>query len=898
VDIVSQFNASDFLFTRKIAQYGWEVIAVESSVGHLMDAGRNIRQLRFIIVGGFVIYIVMVWVGVFLLFVTRRTSRALNIEHSNLQSIFNVAQVGLILVNAKGEVVQVNRALESMTGRVLEAGVGARPGEMLCCVSAVELKHRCGEGPHCSKCSIRMLINKVFAEGVAASVREISQVFIIEGRPVVRWLEVAASPIDGENENLVLLSLIDISQYKETERVIRLAEERAQKGEAWWRSLIQEVPAVSMVLGLDGVIQLVNRPFAGISVSDLVGNPLAQFLNVRDSEALGDSLKRVFGHKESVIHESHVLSDLGETVWYENHIGPVETDGKVSGAVCLAFDVTQRKQGEDLLRKMSLAVKYSPVAVAITDRFGKIEYVNPKFTAFTGYRIDEVSGQVLRILREGELPDDRREELFQMIHSGYNWQGEYEEKAKDGTKYFEMITISPVLDSSGQVINFIVLKEDITERHNVQKQKEADLNFLKHLLDAIPSPVFYKDLEGTYQGCNKAFEVYIGRSRSQIVGKTIYEISSRELAEKQQAYDEAFYWQGVGEISETKVRYFDGTDHDVVLFKSTLRDPQGQVSGLVGVMLDISDRKLMEEELRASRNMLVKALEEVKAFNVVLEQTQDRLVQQEKLAAIGFLAAGVAHEINNPLGFVNGNLQSLGEYANALVETLALVIPLTDAVESGDMIQMRTALAKLKDTWQKSSVDYILNDLKGLLAESQEGLNRISMIVMGLKGFSRTDREVMVTANINEILDGVLAIVWNQLKYHIDLVKEYSDLPSIECNPQQLGQVFLNLLVNAEQAISERGVITLRTCVRDNAVIIEVKDTGKGIPVEVMSKIFDPFFTTKEPGKGTGLGLSISYDIVRKHGGRIDVESVVDHGAVFKVTIPLQHQPNMPVTIK
>ncbi len=879
---------SDLVLAQKVKKYNWHIILIEpfANIEAMLD--QRIHMFYCLIFGGMVVYVLMVLVVMILLFVTRRSNRLLNTERENLQKIFDVVQVGLILVGEKCEVRRFNRALENMIHRPLILSKGLRIGEILCGVKSADLDSPCGEAPRCVDCRINSIIVQTLKSGTISQRHEVCKDIMVDSQIQERWFLVQAAPMDMGSEQQVLLSLIDISESKETERVVRLAQEQVLKSEAWWRSLIQEVPAVAFVLEKEGVVRSVNRSFAGIAVEELVGNPVDRFLDVKQGEAWVQGLKAVFENKESVIFESSVRTSLGDVVWYENHIGPIEAEKEYVGALCLSFDITQRKHSESLLLKMSLAVKYSPVAVVITDRRGRVEYVNARFTASTGYRMDEVNGQVLRILREGELSDDRRQDLLKKVYSGQEWKGEFVERTKEGVELFEMVTVSPVMDTTEKVTHFIVLKEDITEHYLLQKQKEKDLLFLKGFLDAIPNPVFYKNRAGVYLSCNRSFEEYYGKSRAEIIGRTVYDIAPKAMADVYHAHDEKAFLEGTGSSYEAKVRYCDGTDHDVMFFKSILHDQEGKISGLVGVMLDITERKGMEEDLRNSEEQLMKALEEVKSFNMQLENTQDMLVQQEKLAAIGFLAAGVAHEINNPLGFVNGNLQSLGEYSNALIEAVGLIIPVFEAVDSGDMGRISQAKEKLAEVWEKRSVDYILKDIKGLLAESQEGIDRIKTIVLGLKNFSRTDGGEMVMTNINELIDSMVTIVWSELKYHVELIREYGSIPLIPCNSQQLGQVFVNLLVNASQAIKEHGVITLRTFFRDGGLVVEVKDTGCGIPEAIRTKIFDPFFTTKEPGKGTGLGLSISYDIVKKHGGHIDVQSRIGEGTTFSVIIPVR----------
>lgn len=270
-------------------------------------------------------------------------------------------------------------------------------------------------------------------------------------------------------------------------------------------------------------------------------------------------------------------------------------------------------------------------------------------------------------------------------------------------------------------------------------------------------------------------------------------------------------------------------------------------------------------------------------LNLELAQAHSQLLQSEKLASIGQLAAGVAHEINNPVGFVSGNLNTLRRYVADLLKALS-----TYEKSEGEMtLASQAALDALK---RDIDLEYLRDDVTSLLVESVEGLQRVKRIVQGLKDFSHVDPMEKQWADLESNLDTTISILWNELKYKAELNKEYGAIPEIECIPSQLNQVFMNLLVNAAQAIEGRGQITVRTGQDDASVWVEVEDTGNGIKAEHRDRIFDPFFTTKPVGTGTGLGLSISYGIVKKQGGRIDMHTEVGKGSTFRVVLPKHRQ--------
>ena len=286
-------------------------------------------------------------------------------------------------------------------------------------------------------------------------------------------------------------------------------------------------------------------------------------------------------------------------------------------------------------------------------------------------------------------------------------------------------------------------------------------------------------------------------------------------------------------------------------------------------------------DLEQANQQLTANITELKHLNDKLESAHTQLLQSEKMASIGQLAAGVAHEINNPVGFVNSNLGTLGKYIANMFE----VISAYEAAESGGS----AALAEVAQIKKKVDFPYLVEDIPSLLKESQDGLVRVKRIVQDLKDFSHVDESNWQHANLEQGIDSTLNVVANEIKYKAEVVKAYAGLPDIECMPSQLNQVFMNLLLNAAQAIESKGVITVRTGKSGDEVWVEVEDTGKGIPAENLGRIFDPFFTTKPVGKGTGLGLSLSYGIVQKHNGRFEVKSTVGKGSAFRVYLPVQH---------
>jgi signal transduction histidine kinase len=271
------------------------------------------------------------------------------------------------------------------------------------------------------------------------------------------------------------------------------------------------------------------------------------------------------------------------------------------------------------------------------------------------------------------------------------------------------------------------------------------------------------------------------------------------------------------------------------------------------------------------------------------KQLQSQLLQAEKLASIGQLAAGVAHEINNPIGYISSNFCTLEGYYAGLLEMLSAYEAVEQTVGSPEVA------AKLQGLRERLELDFLKEDIPQLMRESRQGIARVRQIVQDLKDFSRIDSsQEWQWANLEEGIDSTLNIVANEIKYKADVLKQYAGIGEIECLPAQLNQVVLNLLVNAAQAMGpERGTISIRTGTAAERVWIEVADTGQGIAAQVLPRIFEPFFTTKPIGQGTGLGLSLSYGIVQKHNGTLSVDSEVGVGSTFRLELPVR-QPAHP----
>lgn len=418
---------------------------------------------------------------------------------------------------------------------------------------------------------------------------------------------------------------------------------------------------------------------------------------------------------------------------------------------------------------------------------------------------------------------------------------------------------------------------------DARRQVEETLNRFKSTLDQTHDCVFMFSPDSLkFSYANRGATLQVGYTAEELLDMTPLDIKPDfDAASFARLIAPLLAGTQPGITFETVHRHKDG--HLIPVEVALQLIGRGESDArFIAIVRDITERRRAASELE--RNY-----EELKALNAKLHETQDHLLQSEKMASIGQLAAGVAHEINNPIGYVNSNLGTLEKYVQDALDMISAYEEAEDSISDAGVRERLRAARKALD------IDFLKEDLHALMAESKDGITRVKRIVQDLKDFSRVDAtDEWQLANLHAGLDSTLNIVNNELKYKATVVKEYGRLPEVECQLSKLNQVFMNLLVNASHAIEERGTITIRTGTQDGGVFVEIADTGHGIAPENLRRIFDPFFTTKPVGKGTGLGLSLSYSIIQKHQGRIEVGSEVGKGTTFRIWLPTTHDKAAP----
>ena len=416
------------------------------------------------------------------------------------------------------------------------------------------------------------------------------------------------------------------------------------------------------------------------------------------------------------------------------------------------------------------------------------------------------------------------------------------------------------LDDQGREVFLI---SDVTESEWQSKSLDALRRDTRGIIENINSALLVVNPSGRISFANSAAESILGGASERLVGREIadwFGHGDETGSPIEECLERGIRSRG----AETLLRRPDGQWIPVGVSCSPRLDAEGRMNGVVAVFQDLSEIKELELHVR----------------------------QTEKMASIGQLAAGVAHEVNNPMGFIHANLHQMTEYLSDLNKVFVATGHLQRAAAEGDLEAIRAASEDVTAVAREIDLDYVRTDFEKALHESVEGAERIRHIVRDLRDFSRPDLPARTPSDVNQAVDSTANIVWAMMKHDVHLEKAYGDLPKIDAYPMQLKQVFMNLLVNAYQAIEARrdvepGIIRIETEHAADEIVIRVIDSGIGIEPDVQSRIFEPFYTTKPVGAGTGLGLSTSYGIIERHGGRMSVASDVGRGTTFEVRLPL-----------
>ncbi len=550
-----------------------------------------------------------------------------------------------------------------------------------------------------------------------------------------------------------------------------------------------------------------------------------------------------------------------------------------------------RQQAQTEIRRLSEALRQSHEAIFVADADLCFEYANAAANRLLGYTVEDLRGQSVAVIGvlDAAVIDPIRTAAIAAAQGGFS--GETLRRAKDGRIVPVLLNVAPIRDEQGRIVNYVGTMTDLTSIRRMQESLRESEEKFRSISASAHDAVIMLDGNGAISFWNAAAETIFGHAAAEAIGKDLHALCAP--ARFHAAFHAGFAvfsatGQGaaVGKTLELAAIRKGGSEFPMEISLSGVRQKDKWLA--IGIVRDISERKRAEQEARIYVEELTRTNRELKALNAKLELAQTQLLQSDKMASIGMLAAGVAHEINNPVGFIKSNMQSLRKY----VEDLLRVVNAYEQVEAL-LPEHRASFAELHRLEDLIEFEYEKQDILALMSESSQGLDRVTKIVQDLKDFSHMEsQDKWVLDDIHKGIDSTLNVIWNELKYTCEVNKEYGVLPPVECVLSQLNQVFMNLLVNAAQAIETHGTITIRTGTEGDGVWIEIADTGTGIAAENLGRIFDPFYTTKPVGKGTGLGLSVSYSIVQKHHGRISVDSESGKGTTFRICLPVRQPPS------
>ncbi|MBF0457909.1 MAG: PAS domain S-box protein [Nitrospirae bacterium] len=695
----------------------------------------------------------------------------------------------------------------------------------------------------------------------------------------------------------------------------------SSKAHSQLTTLLASVKDMISIKDNDGKFILINnafKEFTGLDEQEIIGRTYDDFLPPPFAAKERESDREV-SETLKAVHVEHKISGREGDTYLETIKNPIFVEtGEVYGLVSVSRDITERKNLEIELRQSrdEYLIGFRAIVENSHDMIIRIDsdyicrYINPSCGLYMMLKPEEYIGK--RINRHSELCFDEdliqgvteltqatissREKQETEIHIRHSIgctcqchlsRGKQETEIHSrGIHWFHAVAV-PELDGSNNVTAVIIIAHDITDRKNIEAAMSKDLRLLTKAIETTQVGFTITDRDGVIIYTNEAEAAQHGYTVEELTGNNIKMLAPKELSRP--LTEEELLAYRVNSDKSTKrwkresinLRK-DGTTFPVQLTSDVVIDDDGTVAAIATSCEDITERKQMEKEIRRHSEHLEAEVQartaELSRTLTELKQSQEQLVQSAKMASLGVLTAGVAHEINNPLAFVSGNIGNLEKF----VQRLFGLIERYNNVEvsAGE----KSEIERYK---QEINYSYLVSRISPLIVKTKEGADRIKKIVRDLRNFARLDAADLTDMNINESLDTTLELLYHEYKNRIVIVREYGEIPVLQCYAAKINQVFMNLLINACQAIEGEGEVKVRTSVDTEKIEIAITDNGRGILPEIQGKIFDPFFTTKPVGVGTGLGLSISYKIIKEHNGDILVDSLAGKGTTFTVRLPL-----------
>ncbi len=707
-----------------------------------------------------------------------------------------------------------------------------------------------------------------------------------------------------------------ISNYSEIIRTSTDCKETEllEESDVRFRSLVANIPgavyrcacdsAWTMTFLSDGI-----QDISGYLASDFINNRVRAFgtiIHPQDRGKVEESVWQTISTKQPYVTEYRIVRADGKITWvYDKGQAIFDREGEILYLDGVILDITQQKETEAELRRtqafLDSIVQNLPVGVFIKDAQKlRIKYWNKASQEIFGYSKEEVLGKN----DYDFLPEDKANKL----------------RAKDrqvlqGRKLVDIPEVPivtphqgerivhtrkvPLLDESGIPQHLLIICEDITERKRAEEALRESESHYRRIVETASEGVWLFDADSKTTFLNSRMAQMLGYKVEEIQGQSLFQFIDEESHELAQIYVNRRH-HGIQERYDFKFRRQDGSSLWAIVSATPIFDPRGQFVGVLRMITDISERKRTEGALLESKCKLKAKNTRLKQTLNKLQQTQTQLIQNEKMASLGQMVAGIAHEINNPICFIDGNIVYANQYASDLLHLLELYAK-----------HYPQPVTEIKNEIETIDLDFLIADFPKLLKSMKEGANRIRQIVISLRNFSRLDEAEIKQVHIDEGIDSTLLILQHRLKkglqhQEIQVEKNYGELPLVECYAGALNQVFFHIINNAIDALESQPQprrITICTemetedrektgvTTSTQSVIIRFADNGPGIRETIQQRIFDPFFTTKPIGAGKGLGLSISHSIIiDKHGGKLTCNSTVGKGTEFAIALPISQK--------
>jgi PAS domain S-box-containing protein len=666
------------------------------------------------------------------------------------------------------------------------------------------------------------------------------------------------------------------------------------------------IPAAAFIKNRDGVCLSCNRAFElvmNMPRESIIGKTSAQLHPPGQARTCLDEDREVIESRGLCRYRASFKMSDGAIIEADVLKAPLQdAQGEIVGILIVIAEESRGKRPRRIraieeIRKLSQAVDQSPGIVMIADTDGRITYVNAKFTEVTGYTFAEVAGlSPGDCLKSGVHPDSFYNEVWETIRSGREWRGEFCNKRKNGEHFWSLNSISPVKNAAGKIVYYLSIQQDITEQKAMEEALRVSRDTLSLAAElAHLGPWHFRPDKRCFEFGDEFYAVYAtdtareGRymTPEQYAREFVHPDDAWMIEKEVQAATEHRGPHYTSRVEHRIIRR-DGQVRTIAVNISIIKDADGKAVLWYGANQDITEQKQTERALEQRNDELRDALGK-------LQQTQAQLVQQEKMAGIGHLAAGVAHEINNPLSFVVSNFSTLQNYLRRITEMIDAYKDLCRRARTETAGSLQQFADTIQTIEKKNRLDYIMGDLAPLIAETGEGIERVANIVKALLLFSRVDhQEIFEDYDLNAGIKNTLIVARNEIKYVATVEEDLGNIPEIQAVGGKVNQVLLNILLNAAQAVKaktpgDKGLIRIRTYRNAESVYCAIEDNGTGIPERIRNDIFNPFFTTKPVGQGTGLGLSISYDIiVNRHRGEISVASEAGAGSTFTIRLPIR----------